>query len=248
MLDQLTDGLNKLIKGLERAMEVCAETAPLLLRQEILTRARRRLDTSYEEYRGALDIHFEGDTVLVCELDPESWLANAVEQGADPWNMKEQFLRSPRARRSKRGFRYMRLAIPKDKQGGHASDRPESIDLQQKIRQALERPTFGPTKVRPGPDGTVGVTEKVTSGQVGGLYRVRRFANMEEFKGRGPARATQYVLLRTVSDNPLARGKWDHPGIKAARIFPEVERWAESILPDILEKMIDDTVQKYVDS
>jgi hypothetical protein len=141
----------------------------------------------------------------------------------------------------------MRIAIPKDTKGGQASDRAESMDLQAKIRTALERPQFGPAKIRPSRDGTIAITEKV-GGAVSGLYRVRRFASMADYKGGGYARATQYVMFRTVSENPAAVGKWDHPGIRGVHIFQQVDAWADTILPHIVEKMIDDTIKKALES
>lgn len=46
-----------------------------------------------------------------------------------------------------------------------------------------------------------------------------------------------YVTFRTVSNNPEAQGKWEHPGWVGARFFPEVAAWVDQELERILRDL-----------
>lgn len=57
--------------------------------------AGRRLKTSRERYQAAIHVDTDGATSQIVLKDP---FAVMIETGTSGWNMKEQFLRSPKAR------------------------------------------------------------------------------------------------------------------------------------------------------
>lgn len=50
----------------------------------------------------------------------------------------------------------------------------------------------------------------------------------QKLKGGGSRLRTSYLTWRVASENPMAAGKWQHPGFDGARIFPDLESWCVS--------------------
>lgn len=50
-----------------------------------------------------------------------------------------------------------------------------------------------------------------------------------------------YMTFRIVSENPNAKGQWKHPGFIGARIFPDLENWAEQALSKMVEELFQTT-------
>lgn len=57
-----------------------------------------------------------------------------------------------------------------------------------------------------------------------------------EKRGGGKMNKSQYVTFRTVSENPKQKGKWIHPGFAGAKVFPDLEIWAENQLTKLMEE------------
>ncbi len=49
---------------------------------------------------------------------------------------------------------------------------------------------------------------------------------------------TAYMTFRMVSENPKYANKWIHPGFKGAKIFPDLQRWAESAFAKMVEEFL----------
>lgn len=61
--------------------------------------------------------------------------------------------------------------------------------------------------------------------------------NLMKFQNQiGKRTVGSFVTFRVASENPAAQGKWNHPGFKGAKIFPELEDWAM----DQLQKIVDE--------
>lgn len=86
------------------AVEIGAQkflaSVPLLTKQHITTLAKNKLQSSRETYLNALKVNMT-NFVLVFELDEDDWLANAVENGAPGWDMKQTHLKGPKVKTSK---------------------------------------------------------------------------------------------------------------------------------------------------
>jgi hypothetical protein len=244
MIKEVVEQLQRVVTGLERGITAAMEVMPILIRQEISTRAQNNLDSTYQEYMNAVTAGYEG-TTLVVELDPKSKLANMLELGADAFSMKEGHLKSQKAKTSAQGFKYMSIPIPQNKTGRNAKTESGQA-IQAKIRAALERPSFGAPKLSVRPDGTLSSSEKLLTDDpdVKGLYRVRKYGTPDAYKTGARPLSSQFVLFRTISNNPAAKGQWQHPGFRPLNIFQDVEAWSRSTLPDILSDIIDKAVQE----
>jgi hypothetical protein len=64
-----------------------------------------------------------------------------------------------------------------------------------------------------------------------------------EVKNRngGTTVKSAYMTFRIVSEDPKHAHKWIHPGFKGVRIFPDVQKWAESTL----DRMITEIISEY---
>lgn len=175
------------------------------------------------------------------------WLANAIEQGLDSFDLKVTLLQKG-AKRSKAGFRYrpipFRHATPKATTG--------QVGVPMGVRYG---PVSGGSLATPGP---LGVGAAVAMGKA--LYQVAKrlkpgqrlpqgtagaaplaahhatdlFAGMVKRTQKTPGGRPQtsgYMTFRMVSENPAIRNvadKWLHPGISARNYADQV---ADHIVP-----------------
>lgn len=220
-----------------RGLRNLIEASPQLTRQHIEQLARQRLHSTRENYMSAVDSKVV-DYALVVTLDPENWLAHAVEEGVDPFNLKQMLSTSKKVRISKEGFRYLRIPIGKEK-GGSGGPSQKGQDLQKKINQVLERPKFGMTRLKALHNGTVIETQRIQSAdpQLKGLYRTRQHASAQAYHDKRSRPAWQVVLFRTMSEKP-GTSKWLHPGIKPVAIFRDTEQWIVQAMPDLLDSFV----------
>lgn len=72
--------------------------------------AKQKLKKSRSQYIRAIQIGERGRFTGVAYLNPQSWLANAVEVGHDPFDMKPGFMNSAKVKVTKKGIKY--LTIP----------------------------------------------------------------------------------------------------------------------------------------
>ena len=110
----------------------------------------------------------------------------------------------------------------------------------------MQKPNLGIKKLKSMMDGTVVESQQIISSDpdLAGLYRVRQYANAEEFHSKAGKRKWNLVMFRTVSENPLSKAIWDHPGIKPANIFKETENWLKSNIDDMLDQFIENEISK----
>lgn len=247
-LNPLLKYVNAYLNGLERGINRAVQAAPLLIRQEFDSVAKRRLNTSRDQYMEALSVEVQNGILLV-ELDPNDWLANAVESGQSGFDMKPGLLRSDKAKVSKQGYRYAHIPMPQRKTPGGKS---ENSEFQNKINKVLRDPLIMRVQGRMQQDGSYNTIETIASPtnqpETKGLYRIRKFRNAEAFQNKDSPVSSQFVLFRTVSENPLSKSAngWVHPGIQRRGLFPTVEAWANSLLPSILESIVETEVKKAI--
>jgi hypothetical protein len=246
-LGDIVDYFENYVNALEEAIERAISSTPLLIRQEFAAQARKHLKTSIEEYMASLDIKLT-DNVLIVELDKSSWLANAVESGANEFDMHNTLLNSSKAKISKKGHRYMSIPLPVYKDKGPISGTNKAQALQEKIRAALKDPVFSTPKISQGRDGSIMAVERLLTMDpaLKGMVRTSSFGSMTDLtEGKRP-RNVQYTLFRTISQNPLSRAQWIHPGIKPRRLFPRVQNFADSTLIDLLQDIIQNEMEDFL--
>lgn len=239
-LQRTVQYLQELSDALTRATSQFIGAVPVLTKQHMERLATQKLNSTRQDYIDALKVKLDG-TILVVELDPENWLANAVETGIDGYDMKATHLKSPKARLSKKGFRYMRIPMSKSKEG-KGGPSPQGQALQTRIREVLmNKPAFGLMRTKTLMDGRVIEQQKLNTAQdplLKGFYRMRSYDSFDDFhRNKNSRKPWQYVLFRTMSENPMQRSQWKHPGIKPVHIFRDTERWLEEAVPALAESV-----------
>lgn len=242
--NDLYEFLEQYLTALEAGATKAIAATPLLIRQEFASQARRSLSTSLSEYMASLDIKLS-DGVLIVEQEG-SWLAEAVERGISGFEMKDTLLKSPKAKLSKKGTKYLHVPLPVSKTKPNASTDKAQL-LQQKIREALNDPIFSNPKVSLTPEGSFKKMEQLVTAdpQLKGMYKIQGFKDKNALQNNNPS-YTQYLMFRTISNNPFAKSKWQHPGIEPKRLFPKVNYWADNMLKDIIGDIITDHMTDFL--
>lgn len=230
------------VGAIQRGFDTFKKVLPVTVRQQMEVFSKQKLNSTQQTFMDAVKVTM-ADEVLVVELDPDNWLANAVETGADPFSLKEGHLRSPKAKTSKEGFKYIRIPIGKNKHDKPGTDKGKMF--QQKILDVLNKPKFGIQKLKMKLDGSVSVSQKILTDDTDlkGFYRVQTFIDAQAYHGRKRPFRTDYILFRTMSEKP-GTSAWEHPGIRPAHIFRETEKWLERVMDHLLDQMIEQELEK----
>jgi hypothetical protein len=236
------------ITALRQGLDKFTGMLPVLTEQKIRSLANDKLNTTKQEYLDAVSVKMT-DYVLVVELAEDSWLANAVESGADPFSMKSTHLKSAKAKYGKpdktTGMRYKYLRIPMGKKAGATPGTEKGKALQKKINQVMMKPQFGMARLKTMMDGSVVQSQQVMTSDpdVQGLYRVRQFSSSEEFHTGKRKPQWKLVMFRTMSEKPFG-SSWEHPGIKPANIFKETDKWLKANVETMLDTFLSNEVEK----
>lgn len=237
------------VAALKRGLDKCAGMLPTLVNQHINKLAGERLNTTKETFLSAVQTNMT-NYLLVVTLDDENWLANAVESGADPFNMKTTHLKSPKAKMGKPdkygiSYKYLRIPIGK-KKDGTGGKTEKSQEFQKKINEVMLKPQFGLSRLKTMMDGSVSESQQVLTSDpdLQGLYRVRKFANPEEYHEGNKKPQWNLILFRTMSENPFSKGQWDHPGITPANIFRDTNMWLYANIDNILDTFLENEIEK----
>jgi len=246
--DEALEFFGRVAKGLEIGIIKAMTASPLLIKQEFASQAKRKLNTSRDTYLAAIDIDIKGGVIIV-ELDPKNWLAQAVEDGASAFDLHKMLQTSQKVRISREGFRWLTIPMEKTKSSTLNPGTSVGQQLDQKIRNALNgKPRWTIPYTSQRPDGTVTSAETLITKdpELIGLSRIRRYSSPEDPpRGKRPI-SSQFVLFRRMSENPRSKsyGRWQHPGITERSLFPAVETWANTTLIKIIEKIMTNSVDK----
>lgn len=243
-MKEILDSLNFIrdyIGALSTGIEKFAEVLPIYIKQEFETKSKQKLNSTQSVFMNALRMETV-ENVMIIELDPNEWLANAVEKGASPFDMREGLLKSPKAKFSRKGFRYMLIPI----NGNPKATPPPSEkgqEIQAKILEVLSRNKFGKPKTWLMMGGQLRETQKALTDDpdMKGFVRSRMHKSPEAYFSKKSKPKWEYVLFRAISDNPESKSfdGWKHPGIQPANIFPEVQSWMDGNLDRILNDIIE---------
>ena len=235
--------LTAYVQAVQSGLDKFQSMLPLLVKQEIKSQAKRKLNATFDQYMDSVKIKYS-NFLLVVELDREDWLSNAVESGTGSFDLKNMLQTSKKTKTSKLGYKYMRIPMGKQKNGKPGTDKGK--EFQDKINQVLMKPKYGISKLKNLMSGQVVESQKILSDDpsLQGFYRTRVFESAQEFhSGKKPTWGL--VLFRTISENPASKtgAKWIHPGIKPVHILRSTERWLDQSIPNLLNSFIEAEVK-----
>lgn len=219
--------------------------------------AKQRLLSSERAYTGAIqpEVFTISGLGMVGAITLAGRFPCMVEHGAEPWDLRETLLASPKAKTSKDGYRY--LIVPFRHMGPRASGRNApalgsayrhghlgnlvAFGLGRAVHAAAAK--LGATTTDP----TTGDTKwggRLSEDQGGPLARDRHATGIytgmvRHGKAYAKSAGSQFSTFRVISNNPdtlrqdVGGYNWTHPGIGARNLMTRVQDYVERIAPSV---------------
>lgn len=206
--------------------------------------AKQSLFASKREYIDSIRVDSQGRFTGIAYLDPVTWLANAVEEGAPEFDMKEGLLRSPKAKQGKNG-RYMTVPFRFATPGSIGESSAFAGVMPAAIQQAVQK------QEKEG-GGGLSMSNIPSQHQMPQSHSMRRKLQSEGFarlqkntamtsKYAGLKRnslGSGYVTFRRVSEFSDADA-FIHPGIQARHLAEKAEALFTTTIPRRVDMLID---------
>lgn len=206
--------------------------------QQAKVYAMNRLDTTAMQYVNALEFTQVAPGVYSVGLREE---AQHLEEGYGAFDMKPGLLKNAK-KVSKLGFKYRSIPMEQKGKGKPGTTRGDMLSDLKTLRKAFG--DKGITKDATG-KAILGKTLVFNRSSVGrwsvsgagaGQLPTQDLPQMPihenlagvvkyQFQYKSGKVGSQFVVFRTVSENPNAKGKWKHPGFGGIKAFPDLEQW-----------------------
>lgn len=213
--------------------------------------AQKELRATSRDYIAGIQVNYDKDRAIITL---EGVLPNMIERGWSGGDMRDWLLTSPKAKQGKNG-KY--LAIPFRHGSAGSSGRNVGPAMPKSIHEVAKR--LAPTISRPG-----GLTHHAGGGHTAWGERLHPGLPMKQAarkilqrkekpwhassiymgmvrkeKQYAKAKQSSYTTFRTISTHSNEPGKhWIHPGIKARRFAPRVQKHVEKIASRIVAAAI----------
>lgn len=257
LIDKITE-LTNLAKAHELAIDQLTRQLPKAARRFMEKKSDVVLDSTRDNYLSALSYRWK-DSVFVVAIDEDNWLANAVEEGASGFDMKEGLLTRKTGNNvkiSKKGHKYRVIPVKVDPtKAAKASDTiPAGADSAIKrkmefkfgLKNALAGSKFDLKEVQQDHDGAVNTKSLLNTAdpRYQGLFKMESYDSQEEYISGNPSQSA-YMMFRVVSSNPFSStgATWQHPGIEEIGLFKHLK----SRLPIIANEIFDRNLEMAMD-
>lgn len=185
----------------------------LVARAELVKQAKMNLRSSQQDYIQAISDVVGGNGTYSVFLDPQSWMANSIESGLPPFDMKAGLLAGPNAAK----YNHKKNVIPfLHKLGGNYSVNVQSGEeiargfMPKEVSAVAKKMKFGERI------DSNSISAGAIPKQIVGYHRQPQAGNYTwrgiyggMLKG-GQPRHSQYVTFRTITETSSG---WQHPGI-----------------------------------
>lgn len=166
--------------------------------------------------------------------------ADWIENGKEAKNMLQDFLKSPKAKVAKDGSRYLTIPFEHSKNPSEMSAAELRIAnyVKSQLKQhRLDRTIKQNGKPVIGRAATIDLTgPRAPVSKEGKPLLQGLTIYQHEVKGKsGKTRIKRDVMtFRIASDKQVGKGLWDHPGLKGAKIFDQVEKEIDTIWSELV--------------
>jgi len=220
-----------------------AEIAPRLSKsiyRKAKDMAASRLHSTRDQYIAALHEESPEEGIYIVYLDPE---ADYIEDGYPPFPMLPKLFSGPKAKTAKDGHKYVIIPMRQRTAPINPSNKQQA-DLSDRLRSEIKMRQWKTSKAGTNKAGKYATTERMVSGKsthpyLKGLTRVREYESKEAKEKGAPPMSSSYFTFRVASQKQDPSKMWRHPGFAGARIWPELEKWAEFELEQIINDVID---------
>lgn len=208
--------------------------------------AKKDLFKSRDQYINSLRVDKKGRFTGVAYLDPVTWLANAVEVGAPPFDMKPGMVSSPKAKTGKKGQKYMSIPFRFATPGAIGNSTAFAGVMPAVIQSAVQK-----SESKGSRQGAVlsdipeqyqmpkshALRNRLRS--TGFTQLKRNTAMTSKYEGlKRSAIGSGYVNFRVVSENSDPDA-FLHPGVKAHNLAEKALGRYESMIPTVVDRSID---------
>ncbi len=255
-LAEIREQYSLLEKQLEEKLTAAAASLATQTHAHILEQANSRLKTRREAFIEALQ--FE-------QLDSQTWAitvpqsARWIEDGMPQHNMLDDLLKSPKAKTSKDGGKY--IVIPFKHNKGPTQQTPQQTSLLDTIKKVLKEKEIPYGKIEKNTDGSPkqGLLHKIDIAQPSPkaahhtnhlLEGIRIYQKGKKNADGSPklgkdghqSVSREIMTFRVATSKQKGTGKWDHPGLEAMNFLDEAHEWAmrlweSEIQPQILQSL-----------
>lgn len=197
-----------------------------------------RLHSTRQQYIDALQLSQEGPGVFVVSLAEE---AEKWEEGFPPFPMLPKLAQGPKSKVAKDGHRY--TVIPLRQNVGEEMMLPKTSgpggapDMVAAIKNIVDERKFKQVKAEQSKQTGKFTTVERYTGEIHpalkGLTRIREYKGAD--KDESPI-SSAYFIFRVASEKQDPNTHWKHPGFEGANIFPDLERWADEQLGQIVKE------------
>lgn len=245
-----------LTKQLEEKLTTAAASLAIQTHAHVKEQAQSRLTTRREAYVDALQ--FE-------QLDAQTWAITVpqkirwIEDGMPAHDMLEDLLKSPKAKTSKDGGKY--IVIPFKHNKGPTQQTPMQASLLSKIKSVMKEKKIPYGKIEKNADGSpkqgllhsIDIKEpnpKAAHHTNHILEGIRVYQKGKKNADGSPklgkdghqAVSREVMTFRIASSKHKGTGKWQHPGLEAMNFLDEAYEWAmrlweSEIQPEILRSL-----------
>lgn len=257
-LSAMTDMNNTLKPKLDIALKNAAQSLSAQAHAHLLQLVQEKLNSTREKYVDAIGFSQVNDATWVINLDSSAmW----IEEGMAEHEMLESLLKSPKAKMSKDGSKY--LVVPFQHNKGPTQQTKAAGDLTATIKQELKKRQIPYGKIERGPDG------KAKTGLLHSFDIMKDPVKTHESPGQGHGPIGQVrqgntkipflqsvrvyqrnikgsmkrdiMTFRVASSKHKGTGKWVHPGLEPRRFLDETAEWAlktwDSMRDEILKQI-----------
>lgn len=246
----------------KQAMKKYGDQLVAQTRAHIVEEAHKKLHTRRQMFVDALHHHQVNEDTWVISLDAK---ARWIDDGMPPHNMIDDLLKSKKTKRAKDGSAY--LVVPFEHNKGPTQMTPAQKTLLDTVKAELKKRKIpygkieknaageaklgrlhsfdikhAPLKSAPGPGTGKGPVGKVMQGPTGIplLQGVSIYQKKVKDKAGKESVKRSIMTFRVVSSKMKGQGRWDHPGLPAAKLMEDGQEWAQrqweqEIVPQIVD-------------
>jgi len=236
-VDQIAAEMEGEVENSRRLIAMSVGRLAAATNQHVVKLAEKKLHSRLAAYKKALSFKEVGENTWVIELDEKAlW----IEDGKEAGSMLDDLLKSPKAKVSKDGHKYIVVPFEHSKAPQHQTAEAQSItDM---LRKDLKKQGVNFKKLDRNPDGSVR-EGLVHSGNHGGpkkphwtnraLDNVRIYQKgmknpdgSPSLDGKGMQKGSRTALTFRIASEKHRGTKWEQPALEGVKIFDEAFEWA----------------------
>lgn len=242
-VDELSQQLDRKKEDILKQTRKAVEGLAVAAHAHVLELAGDKLKSLQNKYKDAIDFQQADDNLWVITLDKSAmW----IEKGNDAWSMYDKIQKSPKAKTSKEGHKYLIIPFEKSKRPSEQTPRAKSVT--DKVRAFLKKENVPYKKIEYNPDGSpkLGLlhkfdiksprpSQKAKSPELFGLSIYQR-------KDESGKIRRDVMTFRVVSEKNKGDGRWEYQPREGVNLFEETHKWAittwnNEILPALVESL-----------